>query len=85
MRRRHFPVCLLCLPSDSAYRGPTLLLVLRIAGILVVLTTAAGIVLFLLTRDRKYLRFAYQTFKYALIFALLVLGLLALERAIVLV
>lgn len=50
-----------------------------------VLTTAAGIVLFLLTRDRKYLRFAYQTFKYALIFALLVLGLLALERAIVLV
>lgn len=85
MRRRHFPVCLPCLPSDSACRGPTLLLVLRIAGILVALTTAAGIVLFLLTRERKYLRFAYQTFKYALIFALLVLGLLALERAIVLV
>ena len=61
------------------------MLVLRIARILVVLTTAAGIVLFLLTRDRKYLRFAYQTFKYALIFALLVLGLLALERAIVLI
>jgi hypothetical protein len=61
------------------------LLALRIAGILVVLTTAAGIALFLLTRDRKYLRFAFQTFKYALIFALLVLGLLALERALVLV
>jgi hypothetical protein len=74
-----------CLPSDFGLLRPTLLLVLRIAGILVVLSTAAGIVLFLLTRDRKYLRFAYQTFKYALIFALLVLGLLALERAIVLV
>ena len=85
MRRRRFPACLLCLPADWADRGPTLLLVLRITGILVVLATAAGIVLFLLTRDRKYLRFAYQTFKYALIFALLLLGLLALERAIVLV
>lgn len=61
------------------------MLVLRIAGILVALTTTAGIVLYLLTRDRKCLGFAYQTFKYALIFALLLLGLLALERVIVLV
>ena len=85
MRRRRFPACTLCRPPDSAYRGPTLVLALRIAGILVVLTTAAGIGLYLLTRDRKYLRFAYQTFKYALNFALLLLGLLALERVIVLV
>jgi hypothetical protein len=41
--------------------------------------------LYLLTRDRKYLRFAFQVFKYALIFALLVFGFLMLERAIVLV
>jgi hypothetical protein len=61
------------------------LLALRIAGILVVFATAAGVGLYLLTRDRKYLRFAYRTFKYALIFALLLLGLLALERVIVLV
>ena len=85
MRRRHFPACLLYPRSDPVLSGPTLLLVLRIAGILVVLTTAAGIVLYLLTRDRKYLGFAYQTFKYTLIFALLLLGLLALERVIVLV
>jgi hypothetical protein len=61
------------------------LLALRIAAILVVLTTAAGVILYLFTRDRKYLRFAFQVFKYALIFALLVFGLLILERAIVLV
>ena len=61
------------------------MLVLRIAAILAVLATAAGIVLYLLTRDRNYLRFAFQVFKYALIFALLVFGLLILERAIVLV
>jgi hypothetical protein len=60
------------------------MLALRIAAILAVLATASGIVLFLLTRDRKYLRFAFQVFKYALIFALLVFGLLVLERVIVL-
>jgi hypothetical protein len=61
------------------------MLALRIAAILAVLVTAAGIVLFLVTRDRKYLSFAFQVFKYAAIFALLVFGLLILERAIVLV
>jgi hypothetical protein len=61
------------------------MLALRVAAILAVLATAAGIVLFLLTRDRKYLRFALQVFKYALIFALLVFGLLMLERVVVLV
>ncbi len=61
------------------------MLALRIAAVLAALATAAGIILYLLTRDRKYLRFAYQVFKYALIFALLIFGLLILERAIVLV
>jgi len=61
------------------------MLALRIAAILAVLATAAGMVLYLLTRDTKYLRLASQIFKYALIFALLVFGLLMLERAIVLV
>ncbi|TMH11373.1 MAG: hypothetical protein E6H50_11865 [Betaproteobacteria bacterium] len=61
------------------------MLALRIAAILAVLATAAGIVLYLLTRDKKYLRYAFQVFKYAVIFALLVFGLLLLERAIVLV
>jgi hypothetical protein len=61
------------------------MLALRIAGILVVLVTAAGVVLFILTHDRKYLRFAFRVFKYTLIFALLVFGLLILERAFMLV
>jgi len=60
------------------------MLALRIAGVLVVMVTVAGFVLFLLTRDRKYLRFAFQVFKYAVIFALLVFGLLILERAFML-
>ena len=61
------------------------MLALRIAAILAALAAAAGIVLYLLTGDRKYLRFAFQVFKYTVIFALLVFGLLILERAIVLV
>ena len=60
------------------------MLALRIAGILVVLIVAGSIVTFLLTRDRRYLRFAFQVFKYALLFALLVFGLLILERALML-
>ena len=61
------------------------MLALRVAGILVVLVVAGSIVAYLLTRDRRYLRFAFQVFKYALIFALLVFGLLILERAFMLV
>jgi hypothetical protein len=61
------------------------MLALRLAGILALLAAAAGIVLYLFTRDRKYLRFAFQVIKYTLIFALLVFGLLILERVVVLI
>jgi hypothetical protein len=61
------------------------MLALRIAGILVVLLVVGAIVAYFLTRDRRYLRFGFQVFKYALIFALLVFGLLILERAFMLV
>ena len=61
------------------------MLALRIAGILVLLVTLGGAILYLLTRDKKYLRFAYGVLKYALIFALLMFGLLILERAFMLV
>lgn len=60
------------------------MLALRIAGILVLLVTLGGLVLYLLTRDKRYLRLALRVFKYALIFALLVFGLLILERAFML-
>jgi hypothetical protein len=61
------------------------MLALRIAGVLVVMVTAGGIVLYLLTRDKKFLRYALLVLKFALVFALLVFGLLALERAFMLV
>ena len=61
------------------------MLALRIAGVLVLLVTGSGLVLYLFTRNRQYLRFAFRVLKYALIFALLVFGLLMLERAFMLV
>jgi len=60
------------------------MLALRVAGILVVLIVLGSVVVYFLTRDQRYLRFAFQVFKYALIFALLVFGLLILERALML-
>jgi membrane protein YdbS with pleckstrin-like domain len=58
-------------------------LVLRLAAILVILVTAAAFLLYLITDERRFLRFAFQVFKYALILALLVAGLLVLERVVV--
>jgi len=60
------------------------MLALRIAGILVVLIVVGSVVTYFLTRDRRYLRFGFQVFKYALVFALLVFGLLILERVFML-
>lgn len=60
------------------------MLLLRIVGVLVAITIGAGIVAFLLTRDRRYLHLSWQVTKYAAIFALVVLSLMFLERVIVL-
>jgi len=60
------------------------MLLLRVLGVLVAITVGAGIVAFLFTRDRRYLRLAWLVSKYALIFALVVLALMFLERVIVL-
>jgi len=59
-------------------------LLLRIVGLLVVMAIAGGILAYLVTADRRYLRLAGRVTKYALIFMLVVLLLLAAERLIVL-
>lgn len=60
------------------------MLLLRIAGVLVAITIGAGLVAFLLTRDRRYLRLSWQVAKYAAVFVLVLLALMFLERVIVL-
>jgi len=58
------------------------LLLLRIIGVLVAITIGSGIVAYLFTHDRSYLRLAGRVAKWALIFALIVLSLMFLERAL---
>lgn len=60
------------------------MLLLRIVGILTVISIGSGILAFLITREPRYLRLAGRIAKYALIFALVVLALFALERLVVL-
>jgi len=58
-------------------------LILRIVGLLTVIFIGAGIVSYLFSGDKRYLRLSGQVAKYALIFALIVLTLMFLERLIV--
>jgi hypothetical protein len=58
-----------------------MLLVLRIVAFVAVLVIGGALGAFLFTRDRRFLRFAWQAFKYAVLFAGVVLILFALERA----
>ncbi|RLJ67754.1 hypothetical protein [Sulfurisoma sediminicola] len=60
------------------------MLLLRIVGVLVAIAIGAGIVSYLISGDKRYLRLAGRLAKYALIFALIVLALMFLERVIVL-
>lgn len=60
------------------------MLLLRIVGVLTAIAIGAGILAYLFTGDRHYLRLAWRIAKYALIFVLVVLALMFLERVIVL-
>jgi len=60
------------------------MLLLRIVGVLVAITIGAGILAYLFSGDKRYLRLSGRAAKYALIFVLVVLALMFLERVIVL-
>jgi hypothetical protein len=55
---------------------------LRIVGFIVLITIGAGIVTYLFTGDRRWLRFSWQVLKYALLIAGVALVFLAFERLI---
>lgn len=59
------------------------MLILRIVGLLTVILIGAGIVSYLFSGDKRYLRLSGRVAKYALIFALIVLALMFFERLIV--
>jgi hypothetical protein len=59
------------------------MLLLRIVGVLTAIAIGAGIVAYLLSGEKRYLGLSARIAKYALIFTLIVLALMFLERVIV--
>jgi len=57
--------------------------VFRILGFIVLVVIAASGITYLVTRDRRWLRFGWQLFKYSVLFALIVLTFVVLERVII--
>lgn len=55
---------------------------LRLAGFLALLVIGASLVTYLVTQDRRWLRFGWQVLKYSLVLVLIVVAFLALERLV---
>lgn len=56
------------------------MLVLRILGALLVIAVGASAAVYLVTKDRRWLRFSWQILKFGLIILLIFLALFTLER-----
>lgn len=59
--------------------------VLRLVGFLLLITLGASLVTYLLTRNRRYVTFAWQVLKYGMVMAIIVLAFLLFERLVMVV
>ena len=59
--------------------------VLRVVGFLILLTIGASLVTYLLTRNRRYLTFAWQVLKYGMVMVIVVLTFILLERLVLVI
>jgi hypothetical protein len=60
-------------------------LVLRLIGLLVLITIVGSLALYLFTRNRRYLTFAWRIFQFAFVFLLVFLALYLLERLVLVI
>jgi len=58
---------------------------LRLVGFLLLITIGAALTTYLLTRNRRYLSFAWQVLKYGMVIAIIVLAFLLFERLLMVV
>lgn len=56
---------------------------LRLLAVILVVAIGASLVAYLVTGNRSYLALSWRLFRYGIIFALLVFGLLIIERVAV--
>ena len=61
------------------------MLVLRIVGFLVLITIGASLVTYLLTKNRRYVTFAWQVFKYGMVMTIVVLTFIVFERMVLVI
>jgi len=61
------------------------MVVLRLIGVLVLIGIVGAIMLYLFTRNRRYLTFAWRLFQFAFVFLLVFLALYLLERLVLVV
>ena len=61
------------------------MIVVRLIGILILLTLAASCVMYLLTRNRRYLTFARRVIQLAVVFVIVFMALYVLERLVLVV
>ncbi|MFH0934380.1 MAG: hypothetical protein V1879_04185 [Pseudomonadota bacterium] len=61
------------------------MLVLRILGFLVLITVGCSLLMSVIRKDRRYLKFAWQVLKYALVLVAIVLMFLLLERVVLVI
>lgn len=59
--------------------------VLRVVGFLLLITIGTSLVMYLLTRSRRYVTFAWRVLKYGMVMAIIVLAFMLLERVILVV
>ncbi len=59
--------------------------VLRVVGFLVLITIGASLVTYVLTRNRRYLTFAWQVLKYGMVMAIVVLTFILFERLVLVI
>jgi hypothetical protein len=58
---------------------------LRVVGFLLLITIGASLVTYLLTRNRRYLTFAWQVLKYGMAMAIIVLTFMLFERLVLVI
>ena len=61
------------------------MLVLRIAGFLVLITIGTSLLMYLLTRNRRYVTFAWQVLKYGVVMAIIMLIFILFERLVLVI
>ena len=54
--------------------------VLRLVGLLLLITVGTSLALYLVTRNRRYITFTWQALKFTMVLAIIVLAFLLFER-----